>query len=162
MGSVDVDLFNWLTQLDGWLLGPKKLSEKCTAVRAPTTQHCTMDKTGILFQKLFCLKSLYKSCAGRLFYGTENVIWAGFGPVGNTEKNCGWLWAIFEGGFFMFSWAKKCLKTFFKNIVLSPLKSCIKSLLQNFFLIFLAQNRLNVHNQLCIAVLYTPLCATSI
>ena len=23
----------------------------------------------------------------RHFYGTEDVIWAGFGPVGNTEKN---------------------------------------------------------------------------
>ena len=22
----------------------------------------------------------------RHFYGTENVIWAGFGPIGNTEK----------------------------------------------------------------------------
>ena len=32
-------------------------------------------------------KSLYRSPAGRHFYGTENVIWAGFEPVGNTEKN---------------------------------------------------------------------------
>ena len=31
-------------------------------------------------------KSLYRSCAGRHFYGTENVFWAGFGPVGSTEK----------------------------------------------------------------------------
>ena len=31
-------------------------------------------------------KSLYRSRAGRHFYGTENVIWAGFGPIGNTEK----------------------------------------------------------------------------
>ena len=27
-----------------------------------------------------CTKSLYRSRAGRHFYGTENVIWAGFGP----------------------------------------------------------------------------------
>ena len=31
-------------------------------------------------------KSLYRHRSGRHFYGTENVIWAGFGPVGNTEK----------------------------------------------------------------------------
>ena len=31
-------------------------------------------------------KSLFGSCAGTHFYGTENVIWAGFGPIGNTEK----------------------------------------------------------------------------
>ena len=31
-------------------------------------------------------KSLYRSRAQRHFYGTENYIWAGFGPVGNTEK----------------------------------------------------------------------------
>ena len=33
-------------------------------------------------------KSLYGSRAGRHFYGTENEIWAGFGPVGNN-KNMG-------------------------------------------------------------------------
>ena len=27
--------------------------------------------------------------SGRHFYGTENEIWASFGPVGNTEKNWG-------------------------------------------------------------------------
>ena len=32
-------------------------------------------------------KSLYKSRAGRNFYGKEYEIWADFGPVGNTEKN---------------------------------------------------------------------------
>ena len=31
-------------------------------------------------------KSLYRSRAGTHFNGTENVIWAGFGPVGNTDK----------------------------------------------------------------------------
>ena len=34
-------------------------------------------------------KSLYRNCAGRHFYETENEIWAGFGPVGNTEKKLG-------------------------------------------------------------------------
>jgi hypothetical protein len=30
--------------------------------------------------------------------GTANEIWAGFGPVGNTEKKIGGrLWATFEG-----------------------------------------------------------------
>ena len=33
--------------------------------------------------------SLYRSCEGRHFYGTENEIWAGFGVVGNTEKKFG-------------------------------------------------------------------------
>jgi hypothetical protein len=52
---------------------------------------------------------LYRSRAGRHFYGTENEIWAGFGPVGNTEeKNCGLIMSnFFEGVFFMFSEAKK-------------------------------------------------------
>ena len=49
-------------------------------------------------------KSLYRSCGGRHFYGTENEILAGFGPVGNTEKKIG---GRFEGGFFMFSGTKK-------------------------------------------------------
>ena len=31
-------------------------------------------------------KSLYRSCAGSHFYGTEFEIWADFGTVGNTEK----------------------------------------------------------------------------
>ena len=50
-------------------------------------------------------KSLYKSCAGRLFYGTENEIWAGFRPVGSAEKKWGpilsniWGWSfhVFRG-----------------------------------------------------------------
>ena len=53
-------------------------------------------------------KSLYRSRAGRHVYGTENEIWAGFGPVGNTEKKVlGRLGPTFEGGFFMFSGSKK-------------------------------------------------------
>ena len=31
-------------------------------------------------------RTVYRSRAGRHFYGTENVVWAGFGPIGNTEK----------------------------------------------------------------------------
>ena len=34
-------------------------------------------------------KSLYISPAVSNFYGTGIEIWAGFGPVGNTEKNLG-------------------------------------------------------------------------
>ena len=45
---------------------------------------------------VFIVKSVYPlllplvSLAGTNFYGTENVIWAGFGPIGNTEKK---VWA---------------------------------------------------------------------
>ena len=61
------------------------------------------------------LKSFYKSCAGRHFYGTENEIWAGLGPVGNTEKKgLGLLWATFEDLLFMFSWTKTKFKFFSK------------------------------------------------
>ena len=45
-------------------------------------------------------------------YGTENEIWAGFGPVGNTEKKWGRLRATFESVFFMFPGAKNNLKFF--------------------------------------------------
>ena len=34
-------------------------------------------------------KSLYRSRAESHFYGTENVIWAGYGPIGNNEKMFG-------------------------------------------------------------------------
>ena len=34
-------------------------------------------------------KSLNRRCAGSHIYGTENEIWAGFGPVGTTEKKLG-------------------------------------------------------------------------
>ena len=53
-------------------------------------------------------KSLYKSRVGKHLYGTENEIWAGLGPVGNTEKKIGGqLWATFESLFLMFSGAKQ-------------------------------------------------------
>ena len=44
-----------------------------------------------------------KSRAGRDFLGKENEIWAGFGPVGNTEKK----WLI--------SGAKNCFRSFKKH-----------------------------------------------
>jgi hypothetical protein len=48
------------------------------------------NKQGIpnIFNKIqrVLAKSFYRSRAGRHFYGTENEIWAGFGPDGNTEK----------------------------------------------------------------------------
>ena len=50
----------------------------------------------LFFQGLFAqkvslsqLRSLYLSRAVSNFYGTEIEIWAGFGPVGSTEKNLG-------------------------------------------------------------------------
>ena len=62
----------------------------------------TIKKKENIFQKIiiqmYCLqiavqepKSLYRSRARRHFYGTENVIWVGFGPIGNTEKKYFWL-----------------------------------------------------------------------
>ena len=52
-------------------------------------------------------KSLHRSCTWRHFYGTENEIWIGFGPVVNTEKKIGgWLWATFEGVFSCFQGQK--------------------------------------------------------
>jgi hypothetical protein len=36
---------------------------------------------------------LYRSRAGSNYHGTEIEIWAGFGPVGNTEKK---IWADYE------------------------------------------------------------------
>ena len=57
------------------------------------------------------------------FYGAEIEIWAGLGPVGNTEKKIGadyeqHLWTSFHG--------QNKISIFFKNIVLSALKSSIK------------------------------------
>ena len=44
---------------------------------------------------------LYRNHAGRHLYGTENIIWAGFGLIGNTEKK---IWTDYEqlfGAFFL-------------------------------------------------------------
>ena len=71
------------------------------------------------------LKSLYISPVVSTFYGTDIEIWAGFGSVRSTEKKC---WADYEQllrvFFFMFSES-----IFFIYIVVSPIKSCIISLL---------------------------------
>ena len=58
-----------------------------------------------------------------ILYETGIEIWAGFGPVGITEKktHLGQLFATFEAGFFKFSWAKINI-----NNILSALKSSIK------------------------------------
>jgi hypothetical protein len=55
------------------------------------------------------------------FYVTGIEIWAGFGPVGITEKNI--FGQLQMSGFFLFSWAKK---EKIKNVVSSALKSFIK------------------------------------
>ena len=57
-------------------------------------------------------QSFYRSPTGRHFYGTENEVFAGFGPINNTEKNN---WADYEVGFFMFLYANVFLKN--QNIV---------------------------------------------
>ena len=49
------------------------------------------------------------------FYGTGIEFWAGFGPVGITEKKIGLNMSNFRGRFFMFSWEKnQKLKSFMK------------------------------------------------
>ena len=58
--------------------------------------------------------------------------WAVLGSEGCRERkknpNCP-KYGTFRGSFFMFSWAKKILIFFFKNIAASALKSCIISFL---------------------------------
>ena len=63
------------------------------------------------FRKTFTPWSLYVSHAVSKFYWTEIETWAGFRPVGSTEKKLGPIMSNFWGQFFMFSWAKKCLKS---------------------------------------------------
>ena len=54
-----------------------------------------------------------QSHAGRHFYGTENAIWAGFGPIGNTEKK---KFGTIEDDFFMFSGGKSFFIYFLKML----------------------------------------------
>ena len=61
-------------------------------------------------------KSLYRNRAGRHFYGTENEIWAGFGPVGNTEKKFGLIMSNFWGCFFHVFMGQISLKIFRKIV----------------------------------------------
>ena len=69
-----------------------------------------------------CFAHNQRSPAVGDFYGTGIEIWAGFGPVGNTEKKN---WAEYEQllrlVFSCFHGQKKI-----KNIVVSALESCIK------------------------------------
>ena len=44
-----------------------------------------------------------------IFYGSEIEIWAGFGPVGNIEKNFG---ADYEELLRLFQWQKKIMHIF--------------------------------------------------
>ena len=61
------------------------------------------------------------------------AVWAA-GPV--LKKKLGRLWTTFEGGFFMFSWAKHFFKNFFENILASALKSCVISHYEIIFCFF--------------------------
>ena len=60
------------------------------------------------------------------FYGTEIEIWAGFGPVGNTEKNG----VDHDGGFVHVSGVKFFFR-FKKNIVASTLKMMLRNQKKN-------------------------------
>ena len=66
----------------------------------------------------------FRSRAGRYFYGTENETLAGWQywkkELGADHEQ------HFEGVFFHVFRGKKMIQTFFKNIVASALKSCIK------------------------------------
>ena len=65
------------------------------------------------------------------------------------KKNWGRLWATFEGFFFIFSGAEKYIYIYFFNFSVRTKKMHkMKVRKPNFFL-----NRLNIHNQLCIALL---------
>ena len=55
-----------------------------------------------------------RSPTGRHFYGTENEIWAGFGPVGNTEKKWGPIMSNFSERLFHVFMGKKKVYFFFK------------------------------------------------
>ena len=59
------------------------------------------------------------------FYGTEIEIWAGFGPVGITEKKLGLIMSNFCVRFFSGFHGQKKIH-FFESSVASALKSCIK------------------------------------
>ena len=66
------------------------------------------------------IKSLYRSRAGRHFYGTGYVIWTGFGPVGNTKKKIGPIMINFWRRFFhVFGGKKKFKKKILKLILCS-------------------------------------------
>ena len=113
-----------------------------------------------LWDSTFVSKSLYRSRAWSHFYG--------FGPGWQYwKKKLGPILSNFWGHFFYVFRGKKNIGFKKIYIVASALKSCIIYLLYIYFFkfflnFFLAKNRLNIHNQLCIGLLETPLCATSI
>ena len=79
-----------------------------------------------LLQTWSLVKVIIEKSRGEGFLWKIFEIWAGLGPVGNTEKKIGGqLQAFFEGGSFMFSGAKKNV-IFKKYIAAFALKSCIK------------------------------------
>ena len=59
------------------------------------------------------------------FYGTRIEIWAGFGPVGTTEKKIGSIMSNFSGRFFDVFMGKKKFKKI-KNILAFALKKLDK------------------------------------
>ena len=68
-------------------------------------------------------KSLHRSCAGRHFCGTENEIWAGFGPVGILlKKKLGYDYEqLLRVFFFMFSGAKNNLDFYIMTLLVRTL-----------------------------------------
>ena len=86
------------------------------------------------------------------------------GRLAILKKKLGQLWLTFEASFFMFSWAKNNVNFLKKHCSVCTKKlhnfSFIKKVLILFWF-FLAKNMLNIRNQLCIALLDTPPCATS-
>ena len=82
------------------------------------------------------------------------MIWAGFGPIGNTEKkSLGWLWATFEDGFFMFSAAI----FFLVNVVASALKNCIISIWEFFLKTFFAPENMKKLSANCVLLYWRHL-----
>ena len=79
------------------------------------------------------------------------------------NNNLGQLLTTFQGSFSCFQGQF----LFILSIIVPTLKSCkhnisLYIIFETFLNLFLAQNRLNIHNQLCHALLETPPCATSI
>ena len=69
---------------------------KCPNLRLTKDSYSSVAVLGLTIEVKLCLKkegrcakSLYRSGAVWLFYGTANEIWAGLGLVGDTEKKLG-------------------------------------------------------------------------
>ena len=62
------------------------------------------------------------------------MIWAGIGPIGNTEKKkFGPIMSNFWGQFFHVFGCNKRIQLFFENVAASTLKSCIISIWEKIF-----------------------------